>query len=83
MSNRIKVQKNYLDFANEVEKLDATALKARIVGLQQALEESEAHKEANDVLAQAKAELNGPYQDVKKAIKLKTKYIIDLLKERG
>lgn len=86
MSNRTKVQKNYPDFANEVEKLDASALKARIVGLQQALEESEAHKEANEVLTAARAEvkeLSGPYRDVKKAVALKTKYIIDLIKERG
>lgn len=86
MSNNIKVQKEYPDFCSEVDKLDAGALKARIVGLQQALEESEAHKEANEALQQAREalkELSGPYRDVKKAVKLKTKYILDLIKERG
>lgn len=81
-----KVQKSYPDFVQEVDTLTIDQLKARIVQLQQALEESEAHKEANEALASAKAELSelsGPYRDVKKAVGLKTKYIIELLKEKG
>lgn len=81
--NKEKVQKEYPDFVKEVDHLDAEALKARIVGIQQALEESDAHMEANESLAAAKAsvtELAGPYRDFRKASKLKTKYLIDLLK---
>ena len=86
MTNSEKVEKEFPDFANEVRGLDGAALKARIVQLQQALEESEAYKEANELLQQARAqvtELAGPYRDVKKAVKLKTKYILELLKGVG
>lgn len=81
-----KVQKEYPDFVIEVDGLPVEALKARIVQLQQSLEESEEHKESNDSLKEARAqvsELAGPYRDVKKAVKLKTKYIIELLKTKG
>lgn len=86
MTSNAKIQKEFPDFCNEVDKLPAEALKARVVGLQQALEESEAHKENNDELHDARAavqELAAPYRDVKKAVKLKTKYVLDLLKERS
>jgi hypothetical protein len=80
------IRKEHPDFVQEVDTLTGDQLKARIVQLQQALEESNAHKEANDDLTAAKAnvtELNGPYQDVRKAVQLKTKYLIELLKEKG
>lgn len=77
-----KCQKFYPDFCNEVDSLDHAALKARVVQLQQHLAESEFHKEANDELKQARAEvavLNGPYQDTKNAVKIKTAYLIEIL----
>lgn len=81
-----QVQDKYKDFASEVEGLSAAALKARVVVYQQQLAESEAHKEANESLSRARAEvteLAGPYNDVKKAVKLKTKYLLDLISEKG
>lgn len=78
-------QKLYPDFVAEVDNLDAPALKARIVQLQQALEESEAHKEENESLKNARAEVSelaGPYRDLKKAVKSKTSYLIELLKNK-
>lgn len=81
-----KCEKAYPEFVEEVYNLTSEALKARIVSLQQGLEESEAHKEANDTLKEARAqvtELNGPYLDVRKAVRLKTSYLIELLREKG
>lgn len=81
-----KVQKQYPDFAKEVDQLGPEDLRSRIVGLQKGLQESEEHKEANETLADAQsavAELLGPYRDVRKAVKLKTKYVLELLKEKG
>ena len=81
-----KAQKDYPDFCKEVDALSADQLKARIVGIQQALAESESCKESDDELKQARAklsELNGPYQDVKKAVKIKTSYLVELLAEKG
>lgn len=74
------------DFCIEVQVLSTEQLKERVISLQQQLEESEEHKESNDALKEARVvcqELSAPYRDVKKAVKLKTKFILDLLKNRG
>ena len=74
------------EFASEVSSLSVANLEARITRMQKDLDESEEHKENNESLRQAKdevKELSGPYSDVKKAIKLKTKYIIEILKEKS
>lgn len=81
-----KCQKEYPDFVAGVESLTSDQLKARVVQLQQFLEESEAAKENDDALKQARAQLTeygAPYRDVKKAVKIKTKYLIELLSEKG
>jgi len=86
MNDQTKTQKEYPDFCNEVNSLTSEQLKARIVQLQQALSESEEHKNSNEVLQAAKAEikeLSGPYRDVKKAVKSKTAYILELLRNQG
>jgi hypothetical protein len=77
--------KEYPRFVSEVASLSVEDLKARIVQLQQALEESEEQKESDNDLRDAKhvvLELSEPYKEVKKAVKVKTKHIIDLLKKR-
>ena len=74
------------EFKEEVDSLGVDALEERIVNMQKGLDESRAHKEENIALRNAKdevAELNGPYSDVEKAVKIKTKYIIELIKEKG
>ncbi len=84
--NLKEVDKQYPGFADEVSRLSAEEINARIVEMQKGLEESESHKEANEELKQARdtvTELSGPYRDVKKAVKIKTKYLLELLKEKG
>lgn len=74
------------EFIDEVVGLSIPQLDARILQMQKALEESEQHKEQNIALQTAKDEvavLDGPYKDVKKAVKFKTKYLIALIKEKG
>jgi hypothetical protein len=83
---KAKCQKKYPEFTNEVDSLTADQLKARIVGLQQALQESDNAKEADEGLQLAKdqaREFAAPYNDVRKAVKLKTQYILELLSEKG
>lgn len=73
-------------FAETVLGLNAQELKNRIASLASQLQESETHREENAALQQAKdevKELSGGYNDVRKAVKLKTKYIISLLNEKG
>lgn len=83
--NSSKCQKEYPDFASEVESLKPDELKARVVQLQQALQESELALEADEALQHARDEARefaAPYLDVRKAVKLKTAYILGLLNEK-
>lgn len=74
------------EFKEEVDTLSIATLEARITKMQKDLDESEEHRKNNEALIQVKnekAELEGPYNDVKKAVQVKTKYIIELIKEKG
>jgi hypothetical protein len=74
------------EFATTVVHLTVQQLEARITQMQKDLDESEEHKENNEALKEARdvvTNLVGPYNDVKKAIKLKTQYIIALIHEKG
>lgn len=85
-SVQVVVQEEFPEFASEVAVLDETNLNNRLAGLAKALEQSETAKEDDEALEDAKelaTELGAPYKDAKKAIRVKSKYIIALLKERG
>ncbi|CAK0759971.1 conserved hypothetical protein [Azospirillaceae bacterium] len=85
-SNREKVEAEFPTFATEVAGLTTDQLNGRIAGLAKELEESETDKEDNEDLENARAlaaELTAPYNDVKKAVRAKTRYIVGLLKDRG
>lgn len=74
------------EFEGAVLGLSVQALKERIAQMQKDLDESEEHKKENQALADLKSEvatIEGPYNDVKKAVKVKTKYCIELIKEKG
>ena len=82
----IRVQKELPDFASEAEALDASSLEDRIVELAKGLEEVEKAKEADTALQEAREnakELNAPYLESKKVIRLKTSYLVQLLEEKG
>lgn len=83
---REKVEKDYPEFATEVAGASTDDLNGRLATLAKGLEESEVAKEADGDLQNAKSlasELSGPYKDVKKAVTLKSKYIIGLLRDKG
>ena len=74
------------EFKEVVDRLNAADINNRISQLQKLLAESEEHKEQNEALKQARAEVSelaGPYRDVKKAVAIKTKYLVELAKEKG
>lgn len=86
MTFESKVQKEMPEFALEVARLDVQDLKNRIAGYAKELSESEQHMENNDALKAAKEEakeLGAPYRDVRKAVATKTRYILDLIEEKG
>jgi hypothetical protein len=81
-----QVQENYPEFETEVAGLNIDQLNNKLASLAKGLEESEATKEDDEELNKAHAlasELGAPYKDVKKAIRLKTKYVIGLLRDKG
>jgi hypothetical protein len=85
-SVREKVEKEYPEFAEEVAALTADQLNNRLATLAKGLEESEDAKESDEELERAKllaSELSAPYRDVKKAVQLKSKYVIGLLRDKG
>lgn len=74
------------EFESSVLGLSVTQMKERIAQMQKDLDESEEHKKENQALSNLKSEvatIEGPYNDVKKAVKIKTKYLIELIKEKG
>lgn len=74
------------EFKEEVDPLSIEVLEARISKMQKGLDESREHKKNNEALKKVsseKSELEGPYKDVENAVKVKTKYIIELIKEKG
>ncbi len=83
---KAKVQELYPDFTKEVDNLPADQLKTRIVALQQGLSYTLECKEKDDELTAVKAlatELGAPYREAIKQVKLKTSYLVELLKERS
>ena len=73
-------------FFHEVERLSVADLDRRLNGLAKHAEEIDEAKENNPDLKEAREELNkiaGPFRDAKKTNKLKTKYVIQLIKEKG
>lgn len=74
------------EFRDEVWGQTTSQLEDRIATLQKQLDESEEHKSENVALRDAKYEVSiieGPYNDVKKAVKVKTKFLIELIKDKG
>jgi hypothetical protein len=81
-----KVQADFPEFSTEVANLTVEELNTRLSNMVKELEESESHKEDNEALEEAKAlasELAAPYRDVKKAVHLKSRYIVGLLRDKG
>lgn len=81
-----EVQKKYPDFSEAVDGLSVGDLETRLSTYAKELvkikEAKEADEKLNDVLA-LKAELEGPYKDAKKAVELKSEYMVTLIREKG
>lgn len=83
-----KVDDKYPQYSGEVMGLNIQQLDQRIASLQKELEKAaEFHEEKNgeavkSMQAQLK-DLKADYGDVKKAVVLKTKYLVSLVREKG
>ena len=83
---REKLDEEFPGFPDEVDAMNIQQLDNKISSLQKGLQDSEQHREQNQDLKDAKQEyddLAGPYSDVRKAVKKKTKYLVGLVREKG
>jgi hypothetical protein len=81
-----KVQEEMPEFANEVAGLAVADLNTRLATLAKANEENEQLKENDEDLETAQkeaSELAAPFREAKKALRLKTRYIVSLINEKG
>lgn len=70
----------------DLDSLNVAELEARVNVYAKGHEENDDAQEADEELEKAKAEareLGAPYRDLRKALKLKSKYAILLIKEKG
>lgn len=80
------VQKEYKDFAGDVDRLSVAELETRLNMYAKRAEEVEDAREADEELERTSDllnELRAPYKDAKKEIRLKSRYLISLIKEKG
>jgi len=81
-----KVQSEFPEFVSETGGLSADQLNNKLATLAKYLDDTETAKENDSDLEQAQAvasELSAPYKEAKKVLKMKSKYVIELLKEKG
>lgn len=86
LSLKEKVQKEMPEFADEVGALSVQDLNNRLANLAKANEENEQKKEDDEELETARetaSELAAPYKDATKALRLKSRYIIATIKDKG
>lgn len=86
MNIEMKVQKEFPEFVDEVAKLSDEEVVARLVQLTKDGDALEQAKEADEGLEEAQnkaSELAAPYRDGRKVIRLKSRYLIAILKEKG
>lgn len=81
-----KVQNDYPDFAQEVEGLSVSDLEKRLSNFAKAIAENDENQENDEKLEEAKdvvSELAAAYSGPRKELKLKSRYMTSLIKEKG
>lgn len=81
-----KVRKEHPDFVEEVVGLSVEQLNERLAVHAKNIAGIEDAKEADEVLAEASealTQMRAPYAEAKKVINQKTRFIIELIKEKG
>lgn len=81
-----KMQEEQPEFAGEVAGLSVDQLNGRLAEQAKAAEWNEQAKEDDEDLAEKQAaasEAGAPYRDAKKAIRLRSRYLIKLIQEKG
>lgn len=83
---RTQVKEEFPEFFDSMQSAQSDELNLTLAMLAKGREETQDAKEADEALEQAQItarELAAPYRDAQKAIRLKSKFIVTVLKERG
>lgn len=83
---RVTVQKLFPEFPEVVDSLSVDDLEKRLSQYAKEAENVQDAKEADEALEEAKnqvSEYSAPYSDAKKAIRLKMRYLIALIGDKG
>lgn len=86
MSLDQKIHKDYPEFAAVIDSMGVDELEERLSAYAKEREKTDEHLKENEDIKAKKAELSeltGPYNDTLKALKLKIKYIIASIKDKG
>jgi len=86
MSVEAKIKKEYPQFVEEIASLSVDQLNSRLAELAKQTDEVEQAKDDDEELDSAKdkvSEFSAPYRDAKKMLKLKSRYVIGLIREKG
>lgn len=86
MTIKIKVEKELPDFVGEVIGMSVEELDKKLASLAKHYEEVTTAQNNDEKYQEAKKEvkeMGAPYRDVKKAIRMKNSYIVELIKEKG
>lgn len=81
-----KVAKEFPEFVDSVNGLTTEEINGRLAQAVKDLQEANESEEADDALTQLRNDARSagaPYRELRKAIKLKSGYLIATLKERG
>lgn len=81
-----QVQEEMPEFADSCNSLSADELNGRLAECAKAAENVQEAQENDEELAQAKEsakQMGAGYRDAKKAVRLKSRYLIAVLKDRG
>ncbi len=81
-----KLSKENPEFVAEVQGLSVEQLDARLAQLAkdgEAVEDAKEADEAYQVARTGTKEMGAPYRDAKKALRLKSRYVIGLIREKG
>lgn len=81
-----KVQKEYGEFSDAVAHLSGEDLERRILDYAKEQERIDEELDSNEVIKAAKdnlKEIKAPFTDAKKAVKMKMRYLMALLEDRG
>lgn len=85
LAMKTKAQKEYPEFTDGVDSLNSEQLEANMLQLAKYREETEMAKKKDEGLERAKEmvkELQAPYNDALKALKIKMAYLALLIQER-